>query len=458
MFFGRKKELANLEKMYQSNKFECAIVYGRRRIGKTTLINEFIKDKKTIYFQAQQTNEKMNLQLFSQSVYHTFQDSRYLPPFENFVSALHYIRELAEQEKLVLFIDEYPYLAESVPGISSILQEFIDRYFSNQPNLMIILCGSSISFMENQVLGYQSPLYGRRTGQFKINPLSIWETKEMLPGFSNQDLFAAHSITGGIPAYLAYMDDQESIKDNILHQFLDPNQFLFQEPTNLLLQELREPARYDAILQSIAQGASKRNEISTKTNIPNGTIGSYLNTLMDLNIIKKVTPLFQKEGRKSIYVISDSFFYFWYRFISRNLNLIERQTPEIAWENIDPYLSDWLGSCFETLCYEWCFKAYKQLPFTFQDIGRWWGNNPIEKRQEEIDLIAYKDHQALFMECKYRNTISIEKVHKELIRKSHLFTQFDQMYYLIFTKYPIDETSNHLKTISLDDILSSSAV
>lgn len=454
MFFGRRNELNDLNERYRSMQFECAIVYGRRRVGKTTLINEFIKDKKAIYFQAQQTNDQMNLDLFSQSI-HQVEKNKYGTSFQDFSQAFEYIGEMCKKEKIILFIDEYPYLAEAVDGISSLLQEYIDRYYSKEPNLMIILCGSSLSFMQNQVLGYQSPLYGRRTAQYHIQPLSIWEAKEMLPAFTNEELFIAYSLTAGIPAYLSYMNDKESIEINIRKQFLNPNSYLFQEPKNLLLQELKEPARYDAIIQAIAQGATKRSEISTKTGIPNGTIGNYLTTLMEIGIIKRETPLFQKEGKKSLYILADSFFLFWYRFIPSNLDLIERQLPELAWQNIAPHLSDWLGSTFESICLDWCFKMVNKLPFPIQHIGRWWGNNPIEKKQEEIDLIAYRDNQAIFMECKYRNQIKVKQVKEDIIRKSELFPDFNDKYYILFTKENIGVNKREASfiSISLDEIL-----
>ena len=174
MFIGREKEIRALENMYQKDNFEFMVIYGRRRVGKTTLINEFIKGKKAIFYPGIDSNEKQNLELFSNSIFSAVSDAEVNTVFQSFQDALEYIYRMAEKERIVLVIDEYPYLANCYRGISSLLASFIDHKFINS-KLMLILCGSSLSFMENQVLGYQSPLYGRRTGQMKVRPFSFSE-------------------------------------------------------------------------------------------------------------------------------------------------------------------------------------------------------------------------------------------------------------------------------------------
>ena len=179
MFVGRKKELKKLNSMYERKTFEMAVFYGRRRVGKTTLINEFCKDKKTIYFVGLESTEKENLQSFSREVWRVTQQDTDMPPFRDFSSLFEYIAKLAEGERIILVIDEYPYLAAAAPAVSSVLQACIDHKMKNG-QLFLILCGSSMSFMEHQVLGYKSPLYGRRTAQFKITPFDFWEARQML--------------------------------------------------------------------------------------------------------------------------------------------------------------------------------------------------------------------------------------------------------------------------------------
>lgn len=453
MFVGRTRQLQRLSRMYESDRFECGIIYGRRRIGKTHLIKEFTKDKPTIFFQAIQGTSEENLRNLTDELLHFRRDTRGEISYGSFERVFHEIETIAKNEPIVFVIDEYPYLAESYPAISSILQKLIDHSFKPNTNMTLLLAGSSMSFMERQVLGYKSPLYGRRTAQFKLEPFTIWETKKMLPAFLPNDLFIAHAITGGVPYYLSLLNDQMPIKDNIVDLFLEKDGFLYQEKENLLLQELSDPSRYNSLIRAIAAGASKRNQIATKAGVDYNQSGQYLQNLIDLGIVQREYPLFETHSRKSIYSLKDDFFRFWFRFIPSNMNNISSGRVEEAWEKIDRELNDWLGKAFEDLSLQWCIYYSDQLPIEFESIGRWWGNNPKEKKQEEIDLIAYKDKKAVFIECKYRNDFSLSKVQNDLIRKSELFPQFDEKHYVLFVKEVPQTNPEGITIISLDDIL-----
>lgn len=237
MFVGRERELHKLENMYRSDKFECAIIYGRRRVGKTTLINEFCKGKKTIFHVGLESNAKANLESFSRAIFeYTMPDAAAYPFFRSFDEALLYVGSIVQDQRLVLVIDEYPYLAESERTFSSLLQKHIDHTFRHT-RLFIILCGSSMSFMEYQVLGYQSPLYGRRTAQFKILPFTYYEASASFPGFTSEDKALSYGMTGGVPMYTDQIDPKMSMRDNLIERFFDSSAFLFEEPANLLKQE-----------------------------------------------------------------------------------------------------------------------------------------------------------------------------------------------------------------------------
>lgn len=452
MFIGREKQLRRLNRMFTSNKFECGIIYGRRRIGKTHLIREFTKGKPTIFFQATLGTLEENLKNLTQEILRFQERPSKDIEYTSFESILEEVNALAKNSKLVFVIDEYPYLAEVYPAISSILQKYIDHHFSVNPNITLLLSGSSMSFMERQVLGYKSPLYGRRTAQFKLEPFTIWETKQMLPKFGNEDLFTVHAISGGIPYYLSLFDDTLSLKENIIDLFLDSDGFLYQEKESIILQELTDPTRYNSIIRAIAEGASKRNDIATKASIDYNQSGKYLQNLLDLDIIQREHPILEKPSRNSIYSLKDGYFRFWFRFIPSNLNNIASGRTEEAWEMIEQNLPDWLGLAFEHVCYQWAIFHSDKLPIEFEQLGRWWGNNPKEKRQEEIDLIAYKDNVSLFMECKYRNQVKVTKVYDDLIRKSELFNQFDEKKYLLFLKEHPSYDSN-IPIITLDDMI-----
>jgi len=240
MFIGRERELNSLEKLYASDKFEFAVIYGRRRVGKTALINHFIRNKKAIYFMGVESNDKQNLENFSKNILEYGVGIQADTAFLSFQAALEYVFQLAEKERLILAIDEYPYVARSSRSLASTLQLLIDKYKENS-KLMLILCGSSMSYMEDHVLAYKAPLYGRRTAQMKMQPFDFADACRYFKNFSDEDKALIYGIVGGTPQYLLQMDDKLSIEENIKNTFLNPTSSLFEEPENLLKQEVREP-------------------------------------------------------------------------------------------------------------------------------------------------------------------------------------------------------------------------
>lgn len=205
MFIGRTRERAELQRRYERDGFECIVLYGRRRVGKTALIREFCKNKRTIFFTGLETTAKENLQNFSQCIYAAQGGEGDAPVYADFKAALSAVTTLARREKLILVIDEYPYLAKSYPGIFSLLQIFLDRDWQAL-DFFVILCGSSMNFMERQVLGHESPLFGRRTAQLKLEPFTIFETRAYFPEMPLEDVAVLYGATGGIPFYLAQME------------------------------------------------------------------------------------------------------------------------------------------------------------------------------------------------------------------------------------------------------------
>lgn len=436
MFIGRKTELQQLNTLYKQDKFQCVIIYGRRRVGKTTLINEFIKDKDAVYFTGIESTAKDNLENFSRSIAALNNaNTDNAPVYKDFRSALIDIDALAQNRKIILVIDEYPYLARSYRPISSLLQELIDTKFKNNANLLIILCGSSMSFMEKQVLGYQSPLYGRRTAQFHIRPFTFYEAAAYYKNFSNEDLAVVYGITGGIPLYMSFITDTLSLKDNIINTFLTPSGYMYEEPFNLLNQELREPAMYNAIIRAVATGSSRISEIASKVGIENAAATSYVDKLIELGIIEKELPAGTAgKSRKSIYGIKDGMFRFWYKFIPENNILVQRNMPEAAWTNIQPHINEYMGKVFENICADYLLENYTNLPVQFQNFGRWWGNNPKMKREEEIDIVAANNDKAILCECKWRNEKTDKDVLETLLERRKLLPWFNDCYYYIFSK------------------------
>ena len=435
MFIGREKELKSLNNLYTSDKFEFAVIYGRRRVGKTALINEFIDNKKSIYFMGVESNAKQNLENFSKSIIEYNSGIVVDTSFQSFQAALEYVFELSKNERIILVIDEYPYVARSSKSLASTLQMLIDKY-KDTSKMMLILCGSSMSYMEDNVLAYKAPLYGRRTAQMKILPFDFEETCRYFKNLSPEDKALIYGIVGGTPQYLLQMNDKLSVEDNIKNTYLNPVSFLFEEPTNLLKQEVREPAIYTAIITAIATGASRMSEISTKVGEDTNVCTSYIKNLMNLGIVQKETPYGEKNSRKTIYYIEDNMFRFWYRFVPENISTISRGAVDIAYKRIEPHLSDYMGAVFEEICkqYLWEQLLNSNSPVDFTDLGRWWGTNPKTRQQEEIDIMGTADkNTAVFGECKWTNEKVDVGVLEKLVERSNLFN-YKNKYFYIFAK------------------------
>lgn len=427
-----------MQRRYDEGDFEFLAVYGRRRVGKTALVNEFCKDKPTIYFSAVNGSAQDNLAGFCKAIYsYEYPDRMVTPVLPDFQAALDHITELCGDERLVLFIDEYPYLAKTDPSFSSRLQHVIDRYWS-KTKLYIILCGSSMSFMVNQVMGYESPLYGRRTGQYKIEPLGYKDTAVFAPQLSTEGKALLYGVTGGVPYYINELRVKNSLDNALIDNFFNSSTYLFEEPENLMKQEMREPAIYNAIIRAIATGSSRLNEIATKVGIDSGICANYLKSLLELGLVSKETPFEEKVGKKSIYLLEDNFFRFWYRFIPENISMINfGRMPRLYDRVVKPYLSDYMGLVFEKMCKEYLCSC-DDLPFEVMGLGQWWGTDSKKHKQVQIDIVAKLFNpdvdEYLISSCKFRNTpIGLDEL--ELLKEyAQVFGRGQKYRYIIFSK------------------------
>ena len=436
MFVGRKNELTSLNKGYYKDMFQFPVIYGRRRVGKTTLINEFCKGRKTIYFVAVQSTAKENLEILSAQILAALAPDAPSNPFPSFRDAIEYVFERARHERIIFAIDEYPYLAGSDKSVSSVLQAAIDKH-QHSSRLFLILCGSSMSFMEKQVLGYESPLYGRRTAQYKLLPFDYFESAEMLTGFTREEKIILYSVTSGIPEYLFRIDNTIPLRENIRGLFFDPSGRLFEEPSNLLKQELKIPETYNAIITAIAGGSSKLNEIATKVSIETSQCSKMLATLAGLGLVRKEFPVTEANSKKTIYLLDDWMFIFWYRFVRPELSRIMAGLGDVVCDEVfETQLNSHTGRAFEECAkqYMWRMLKEKKLPVSFKKIGRWWGSNPTKQQEEEIDFIALSENSAIFGECKWRNTPMGIDTLDELTHKSGLFSNFTSTHYMLFSK------------------------
>jgi AAA+ ATPase superfamily predicted ATPase len=463
MFVGRKEDLAFLNSQYQLEKFSFIPIYGRRRVGKTTLIREYIKDKKAIYFQATEEKAELNLERLSQRVAEILYPEmpKNMQLFQSFAQIFEAISKIAETEKIILIIDEYPYLANAEKTLNSLLQEQIDHHWKDLANLQLILCGSSMSFMERQVLGSKSPLYGRKTGQIKLRAFDFYQTKAYFPKMAPVQLAEIYAITGGVPQYLAQIDPNLSTIDNIKCTFLNRNAFLFEEPQNLLKQELDDPSIYNSILSAIAEGRTRLSEISSKTGIMTSNLTRYMENLIDLDIVVKKRPTGVAYSKKTIYQLKDTMFKFWFRFVAPNMSQIELEVTDALVSFINQQLSHFMGAIFEDIAITYLWQSLKigKLPVAYREFGSWWGNNPEEKRQEEIDIlgIGFQDGDLLLAECKWRNETLQIAVAEKLLKRGQLFNANHKTFY-IFSKSDFSEkmlqfaSENQIRLVTYDEI------
>ena len=437
MFYCREQELGAMNRRYDKGKFECVVIYGRRRVGKTALINEFCKDKPTIYFSALNASTQENLEALSRAIYqYKNADGTNAPTYGSYADALDAITEMAKFQRLIFVIDEYPYLAKAEKSISSRLQHIIDHVWQ-EGQLFLILCGSSMSFMEYQVLGYESPLYGRRTAQLKMHALTYREITAFHPNLNLEDQALLYGITGGIPHYINKLEVEEDLDEALLDNFFNATGYLFEEPENLLKQELREPAIYNSVISVIAGGATRSNEISTKVGLESGVCAKYLKVLLELGILRKETPMTEKPGKKTIYVIDDNFFRFWYRFVPRNLSAISaNRIRQIYDRAIKQYYPDYMGLIFEKMCQEYLLRYAQGLPIILSEVGQWWGTDSKTRKEVQIDIVGtpVEGNEYIIGSCKYKNEkIGVDEL--ELIRNyASVFRKDGQFHYFIFSK------------------------
>lgn len=455
MFVNRIEELNYLEKLYKEQGARFLIMYGRRRIGKTELLRQFSKNKEHLFFSSDLSSEQEQLKQFSEKVFQLTKESfLQTQPFSSWEALLRYIFDHLIPKIPLVIIDEFPYLCISNPALPSILQKIWDEK-AKESNIFLILCGSYMSFMEKEILGSKSPLFGRRTGQVALNPLSFEDLKFFFPDYSEEDRMLAYTVLGGTPAYLQRFNDKKTIEQNVKEEILNKNGFLFSEPRFLLIEELHEPSTYFSILRAIAFGRTRLNEIVLETGISERhKVNKYLSVLRELHIVRREIPITEdkpRKSRKGIYLINDPFFRFWFRYILPNMSYLEEGDFNYVWqEKIKPSLDSFTGFVFEDICLQRIKNLNRKnmLPFKANNIGRWWNN------EEEIDIVAYDEKQSfIFGECKWRNKkVGLNELN-ELERKANNFFCAGQKYFILFSKSGFNEKLINLSKQRKDILL-----
>ena len=439
-FIGRKAELRELEKIYHTSGFQMMVIYGRRRIGKSTLIKEFIKDKRAVYYTATKAGINKNIELWGKQALETFAPEMSTLSFQNIDGLFSFLGKHSEAERSVVVIDELPYLAEADKSILSILQNYIDNQWM-YGQMFLILCGSSISFMENEVLSEKSPIFGRRTSQIKLEAFDYLESAEFVPAYSHEDKAICFGITGGTAKYLSMLDDTKSLDENIVQLFFMKTGYLYEEPNNLLTQEFRNVSTYNDIISAIASGANKVIEISDKAHIEQSVVVHALQNLIATGIVLKESAVTDESNKKKIqYILRDNMFRFWYKFVPDGMGAIELDRGDIFYQNVvKPKLSEFMGGVFEDMCkhYTLISGVDGKLNCFVTTVGKWWGTHPKKRETTDIDVVGLDktSKKAVLGECKYRNIPIDKNVYEDLQEKNGLIAkEYTVVQYILFSK------------------------
>lgn len=438
MFIGRKNELAVLEETYQKRGFQMTVIYGRRRIGKSRLITEFLKNKRASYYVATQSSLQDNVRKWSAQFISDLvpdMDGIVLDDLESFFRL---IGNHCKREKTVIALDEISYIAEADQSFLSRFQAAVDTIFASK-NIYLILCGSAISFMEKEILSEKSPLFGRRTNQIFLKPFDYLDSASFTPAYTSEEKAIIYGVTGGVAKYLTLFDDNLSLDENLINLYFRPSGYLYEEPVNLLTQEFRSINTYHSVLEVCANGANKVNEIADKAHISTATLAYVLRGLIEIGIVSKISPITEKENRRrTVYEVSDGMYRFWYSFIPFARASIEMNRGEVFYKNfVKPKLHHFMGSIFEEMCrfYTLSQGLEGRLNCLVTNVGRWWGPDHDHK-PTDIDVVGIDDvgKKAVIGECKFRNEVIDKDVYEALMKRQGLIEKrYMEVEYLLFS-------------------------
>ncbi len=410
MFINRTRELSFLAKRYDSGKPELIIVYGRRRVGKTFLLKKFLEKRRGAYLMVSRLGRHA-LEDFSKMLEEQLNIFR--PNLQDYRDLYRFLADLSRDERFVLVIDEFQRLAESDESFLMELQEAWDDLLRDT-KAMVVLVGSSVGVIERVALSSSSPIFGRRTGQLKVSPMSFFSSIPFMDHLNPEDMVRCYAVFGGVPAYLSLIDRKEGLLENIKNLILDNRAPLYEEPYYLLAEETREPLRYMAILEAMASGASVLGEIASKSGMSSSELPRYIKVLeRDLDIIRREVPLLERKVRgKTRYFLKDNLFKFWFTFVRPNLHLLEMGEVDRVQQVVKEELDHYTSAIFEEIALEHFIRSVRT-----NKVGRWW------RGDVEIDGVAVDERSdtAYFMEAKWTKRPVGREVLHSLIRKAEEF-------------------------------------
>lgn len=480
MFIGREAELKFLQDKYTEERGQLIVLYGRRRVGKTETLREFCKDKPHVFFSCTQTTDLVQLRNFSSRMFkENIPAKNYISEFADWEKAFRAVLDLPYgNQKKLLVIDEFPYMCRGNKSIPSILQNLWDAELRDS-NVMIILCGSAMSFIEKELLSEKNPLYGRATGIYKMKEMGFYDAIKFFPEYSDRDKVLTYAVLGGIPHYLRQWNPKLSVDENIKRNILTKGCILYSEVEFLLHQELRETPIYNSIIEAVALGNTKLNDISQKSLLEDTAKTSvYLKNLMELGIVEREFSVDSKIKERAntgrgTYRLTDNFFRFWYAFGFANYSQLEDGDVDGVYEYVvKPALHEFASFAFEDVCREFVRMLQKknELPFRYSKIGRWMGKTTVrdEKASDglrtaetEIDLLCIgKDaKEYLVGECKFKGVPFSYSEYLDTLAKLTPLKEKSKFYYALFSESGFDQkildcaAMNETQLYSLEDIV-----
>lgn len=455
-FKGRIRELDVLQSKYDKNNFCMSIVYGRRRIGKTTLINEFInrQDCIKISFTAVEQNERNLLSMMKEVVLNALSpDMLGVIDFNDFDKLFEYIGKYAAKNRVILFIDEYPYLVKQCPYIQSLLQKHIDTSWS-KTNMFLVLCGSLVAFMKDEVLAESAPLYGRSDLEMKLRPFNYYETALFVENYSNEEKAIVYGLTGGVAKYIRQFDDRIPLDENIIEQFFSMEGYFTEEQVKTVITgEKQNPVLYNSIISAIADGHTKNNEIAISSGVKEVTYP--LKVLVNSEIIEK------RMSKKPYYIINDSMLSFYFTYVSRAISLINAGNGRIYYKTqVKSKLHSFMGKVFEKMAKDYLLKnaGTKYIPLidSVVDLQKSVLDSNNKSCQVEIDLCGKMDKKVVLVgECKFTNKKFDNTDLEAFMKKLDLLKMNNVKVFLFslsgYTDSVYNNTSN-ITLITLDDM------
>lgn len=434
-FLNRNRELRALSRLYEQDAAGLFILFGRRRVGKTRLLTHFLEQQEApaFYWTATTHGPTYQLRAFSQAV--MAYDPRFsTSPSPDFVfgdweRAFHHLADVvadAERPHLIV-LDEFTYLLRNDQALASVLQKVWDHRLSQIPQFKLVLTGSLVGMMAREIFSYQAPLYGRATGQIRLRPLPYASLMELFADRTGAERVAIYGVTGGVPAYLELFTRSSDFVTALTDHCLGPGSVMLADPALILHEQLQDPQVYESVLSTVASGFHTWNEIAKMAGVSNGSLGYYLKTLQELELIEQRNPVLSSPtGRKGRYYVEDHFLRFYYRFLVPHITAIERGYAAAAVEKIYADLRRFIGlHVFEELCRQWVWAAAATgyLDFQPEEVGAYWGRHRGKGVQLDVVAVNPRQKRLLIGEAKWGRGDLSRRVLTDLQQRSRRMPQ-----------------------------------